>query len=379
MKSDNRPMHIHWDKVEDLGGLSLIYVPKGHYYWRLEKASITSDQPDFYTCIEQISNVFLNRVAISTDSIYQFLVLIHEDLSADMFVNDLRIDIEILAKTDKKKMEAVYKKDIADIRKLRFSGQIIEKTDQVICCFKVGWKFALYFDFSRELNVEEMELALGKLYRGLSFQHVFEVFEKGAQFKEMVDDGWFPFVELIGGDYEELSKAYEDKVDFENRIENIFRRFDSERIRKITDRWWKKSVFVNRKPVIEAGISSFLLDDEAGYINCINTLLPQVEGIIRLQYHSETGKDKDVSLKEKRTYIIRKGGEKYKSGNSLLFPIPLLKYLNDVVYANFNLESGEIDLSRHSVSHGVAKPEDYTKYKALQVILLLDQIYFFID
>ena len=104
-----------------------------------------------------------------------------------------------------------------------------------------------------------------------------------------------------------------------------------------------------------------------------------MEGIIRLQYHSETGKGKNVRLDELLTYIIGKGDEKGKSESSLLFPKTLLKYLNDVVYANFNLESGEVDLSRHSLSHGVAKPEDYTKYKALQVILLLDQIYFYID
>ncbi len=59
-------------------------------------------------------------------------------------------------------------------------------------------------------------------------------------------------------------------------------------------------------------------------------------------------------------------------------PSAFLNYLKDIVFADFNLETGQLDLSRHSSSHGVAKAEDYTKAKALQTILVLDQIYFYI-
>ena len=41
-----------------------------------------------------------------------------------------------------------------DIRKLKFDGIEIKKTDKIICCFKVGWKFGLFFDFSTRLNTE---------------------------------------------------------------------------------------------------------------------------------------------------------------------------------------------------------------------------------
>lgn len=374
----NKPTRFHIDKEEDIAGFALTNVPKDHYFWLLQKQSLTSDEPDFYSRIEQLANPFLGKVAVSPDRVSQFLVLIHRDLSADLFLNDFQVLIEMMAKRDVKKMEVVRKRDIADIRRLRFPAIKIDKTDKVVYCFKVGWKFALFFDLTREFDLKEAELALGTLYRRLSFEYVFKTLESGRQFGEMLKDGWFPFLELIGGDYEEIGKAYENKFGFEGRIERILSGFDSGRISRITGRWWSKDIFQKRKEILEAGISSFVRGGNEGYINCINTLLPQVEGIIRIQYLSETGKGEKVNLPELLKYVIEKGKTKGVSDSSLLLPEPFLKYLKDVVYCPFNLETGKVDLSRHSSSHGVAKPEAYTKSKALQAILLLDQIYFYI-
>lgn len=374
----NNPTHFHLDKVEDIAGIALTNVPKDHYFWLLQKESLSSDEPDFYSRIEQLANTFLSKVAVSPDRVSQFLALIHEDLSADLFVNGFPVVLEIMAKRDMKKMEVVHKRDIADIRRLRFTDIKIGKTDKVVYCFKVGWKFALFFDLTREFNLEETELALGTLYRHLSFEYVFKVLESGKQFDEMLKDGWFPFLELIGGDYEEISKAYENKFDFEGRVEKIISSFDSERIGRITGKWWGKEIFQKKRPILEAGIGAFLSGGNEGCINCINTLLPQAEGIIRMQYFSETRGSKKVKLSKLLGYLIEKGKIKAASDSSLLLPSPFLKYLNDVVYCDFNLETRKVDLSRHSSSHGVARPEDYTKSKALQAILLLDQIYFYI-
>ena len=60
---------------------------------------------------------------------------------------------------------------------------------------------------------------------------------------------------------------------------------------------------------------------------------------------------------------------------SLGFPDIFFKYLGEIFFKNFDLKTGDVDLSRNTASHGVAKAEDYTKTKALQGILILDQIY----
>ncbi|MCD6453529.1 MAG: hypothetical protein J7K77_04515 [Dehalococcoidales bacterium] len=371
-----RGIHFHLDAVQDIGGFALESGKQGDSIPVLTRATINSDEPEFYKYIEPLSNPLFNKVGVFRNAVYQFLILIHKDLSADLYINDFPVAIEIIFKRDMKMGEAVTQGDIADIRRLRFPNIEIVKTDKVICCFKVGWKFGLFFDLGRELDIDAMELDLGTAYRYLSFQYVYEVLENKTQSEEMIKDGWFPFIEIVGGEYKSLSEAYQNKFHFEERIDKIVGSFDKTRIEKITNRWWKKQIFEDKRGILQAGINAFLRGGNEGYINCINTLLPQVDGIIRLQYLSDTGKS--VGVKKLLQHLREKGRIKSGSDSSLLLPSPFLKYLGDVVFAHFNLETGQVDLSRSSVGHGVAKAEAYTKIAALQAILVLDQIYFYI-
>lgn len=370
-------IHFHLDAVQDIGGFSLTNVKKGNYFWLLTRATTNSDEPEFYKYIEQLSNPFFNKVGVFTNAVYQFLILIHNDLSADLYVNNFPVAVELRVKRDVKKFEVITHGDIADIRRLEFPNIEIVKTDKIIYCFKVGWKFGLFFDLNRELDPDAMALTLGTLYRYLSFQYVYELLETGKQFEEMIKDGWFPFIEIIGGEYKSLSEAYQNKFNFEERIDKIVGSFNKARIEKITNKWWKNQVFIDKKNILQAGINAFLRGDNDGYINCINTLLPQVEGIIRLQYFADTGKGR-VKGKKLLSYLIEKGKEKSGSSESLFLPLHFFKYLNEVVFSDFDLETGKVDLSRHSLSHGVAQAEAYTKTRALQAILVLDQIYFYL-
>lgn len=373
-------IHFHLDEAQDIDidGFPLINVEKGHYFWLLTRASTNSDEPEFHNYIEQLSNPFFNKVGVFPNAVYQFLILIHKDLSADLYINDFPVAIKIMVKRDVKKLEVIKSKDIADIQRLKFPNIEIVKTDKVIYCFKVGWKFGLFFDLGRELDLDAMELDLGTSYRNLSFQYVYEVLKNEAQFEEMIRDGWFPFIEIIGGEYRSLSEAYQNKFHFEERIDEIVKSFNKARTEKMTNKWWGKQIFKNKKEILQAGVNAFLRGDNEGYINCIKTLLTELEGIIRLQYFSDTRKGKKVRLQDLLTYLVEKGKGKTGSGESLFLPLHFLKYLNDVVFPEFDIETGKVDLSRHSSSHGVAKAEAYTKTRALQAILILDQIYFYL-
>ena len=48
----------------------------------------------------------------------------------------------------------------------------------------------------------------------------------GTQFEEMMKEGWFPFIEIIGGEYRSLSAIYQNKFHFEERINKIIEGFD---------------------------------------------------------------------------------------------------------------------------------------------------------
>lgn len=384
-------MKLHFDKVQDLAGFAAENVKGGETVKVLTRALLTSDDPEFYQYSESISNIFLNKNRIQIDGVCQFLVLIHQDLSADLYVNDFAVSIEIKAKRDIKAGEAVTLGDVADIRKVKFPDIEIKDTDKVIYCFKVGWRFGLFFDLTprsqpagavqpitaEKLDIEKMELSIGELRRYLSFYHVYKVLESEAQFEEMMKDGWFPFVEILAGEYKKLSEAYQNKFDFENKVKTIVDSFSEERIKKITEKWWKNQIFSDKKSLIEAGVNAYLQNNQDGFVNCIKNLWTEIEGILRKLYHSETGKGDGVKSADLISHIVEKAKTKSGSDYSLLLPLPFLKYLQDVVFANFNVKTGKVDMSRNASSHGVADATQYTKDRALQLILVLDQIYFY--
>jgi len=373
--------HFRLDKVDDVGGFSPTNVQKGNYFWLLVRASVTSDEPEFFKYVEQVSNYFFNKVGVVQDSVYKFLVLLHKDLSTDLYINDFPIAIEILAKRDIKETELVSERDIADIRRLKFPDVKIVETDKVICCFKVGWRFGLFFDLDRQekLDIDAMYLDLGRLYRELQFHYIYKVLESKPQFEEMMKDGWFPFVELLGGEYRILIDAYSDRFDFDNRIQKVLGGFDRLRIERMTSRWWRNKIYENKKGLLQAGVNAFLQNDSEGYITCIKTLLSEAEGIIRVKYFTDTAKGKDVSTQDLLEHLLEKARTKSVSDRSLMLPVPFFDYLRNVVFSGFNLETGQVSLSRHSTSHGVADASVYTRARALQAILVLDQIYFYIS
>jgi len=383
--------HFHFNNVQDLAGFAAENAKGGDTVKVLTRALLTSDDPEFYQYSEQISNIFLNKAQVLIDAVHQFLVIIHQDLSADLYVNDFQVAVEIKAKRDIKQGEVITQGDIADVRKVKFPQITITETDKVIYCFKGGWRFGLFFDLTpraqptgaprliqtEKLDIEKMMLSIGEIYRYLSFYHVYKVLESEAQFEEMMKDGWFPFVEILAGEYKKLSEAYLNKFDFENKVKTIVDSFNEERIKKITEKWWKNQIFSDKKSLIEAGVNAYLQNNQDGFVNCIKNLWTEIEGILRKLYHSETGKGDGVKSTDLITHIVEKAKNKSGSDYSLLLPLPFLKYLQDVVFAKFNIETGKIDMSRNASSHGVAEANQYTKDRALQLILVLDQIYFY--
>ena len=216
----------------------------------------------------------------------------HEDLSADIYINNFRVNAEGRIKSRAIAGEPIKKKDLIDLRTLSFPDIEINTTDKIIYCFKVGWKFGLHFHLHPKVNldIKRMQINIGNLYRYLLFQDVYETMTSESFFNEILKDGWFPFIELVGGDFKVVAQMYSNKHNFQKRMNAFLEKFNNHRINQITDRWWQNEVFNEKKDLLNAGVKAYLMDNKDGYINCINTLIPQIEGIIRYQYLNEKRK-----------------------------------------------------------------------------------------
>ncbi len=303
-------------------------------------------------------------------------------MSADIYINDFKVTTEIRLKRNLEVGALVRGNDIADILELRIPDIDIQDSDSVICCLKIGWKFLLYFNFlseGRRFDIASMQTELGRLHRHLKFQVVYHTLESEDCFKEMINDGWFPFVEILGKDYEELAAMYQNgKSTSDHAVKALLDKFGESRLREMTDKWWDKLLFQEKCELLQAGIDAFLRGTKSDYINCIKNLYTEIEGIMRLLYFKDTGQGSKIGQKEFISHLIAVGKQTAGDGNSLLLPQQFLRYLTESVFTSFNVETGAVDLSIHSAAHGVATEKDYTAERALQAILTLNQIYFYL-
>lgn len=347
-----------------INGVATSNVKKGERSRVLVRAEITSDQPEFHLFMQGITNLVVGKakdagVLVQMDRVSALLVVTHEGGIADLYLQDFPFEIEI-TKRNLAKGEMIYHSDIADVRRLRMSWLTLQPKDGVLCCFKVGWKFALFFDLHPEriLDVDAMERSLGRLYRRLRFQALYDAFESEAGLSKLIAAGWFPFIETIGGEFEELLKAYRDDFNVEEETEKLVRRFDAPRIDRIATRWSEGSLLSRRKDILEPALEAFKRGDP---VSCVKIILTEIEGILQDLHIGEQGSG--LSTKELLAFAANRGAQKASDPNSLLFPQQFLRYMRGYTYARVDPRKAA---------------KAYTMERALQSILTLDQINFYV-
>ena len=150
--------HIKLHKIPYCIAFALTTVPKDELGLFEVKGLYHSGQPEFYQRLEHISSVYLNNSVI-TSQIHSFLLLIHTDDTADLYINDIPIVMKIRTKKKINKNDYVKEGDIADIDSLSFQNIDIGLDDNIVFCFKVGWRSGVYFNFQpkdQKINITKM-------------------------------------------------------------------------------------------------------------------------------------------------------------------------------------------------------------------------------
>ena len=166
--SESNPLRYKIDKVPKLSGFSVVSVAAGNYGWFLARGFVHSDQKEFYKYIGQLYGQFVGTRFL-VHEVNTFLALIHQDSSADVYVNNgVPTSLLVMAKGDFQQGQLVSIKDFAEITELRFDGIPIKGDDSLVFCFRQRWKFGLFFDFAPVIpNIEKREIDFDQLYKEL--------------------------------------------------------------------------------------------------------------------------------------------------------------------------------------------------------------------
>jgi hypothetical protein len=342
----------------------------------------TSDDPDFYIYQKKLNSLLESRAksqnaVISWSGINCYLLVLHKDGDADLYLNNIPQTLNIKVKENIKVGQAIYQSQIADVTSMEIPGIKFEVTDGIIFCFRVGWKFVYYINIRTKespLNIQKLKTELGSIYRSVFFQEIYDGLKDDELFIKVIKAGWFPFLEIIGGEFEQLQTSYKDNFNIPVEESKLISKFGEKRVLKIAERWWSNPVLKEKEIILQSALDAFLRNDP---VACLKTILTEIEGVLREAY-KQIGEraTTDELLEFAIKCVVEKSDE-----NSLLFPHPFLKYLQDQTFANFDPKKSESSglTSRHTVGHGMAKPESYTMTKALQAILTFDQIVLYLS
>lgn len=138
------------------------------------KMDTDSDNPMFFSYLRQFSNIFLKKTSILSDNICKFLIVLHEDNSADIYINDFEEKVYVKLNRPIKKGEYLELKQ-GDIACIDYPNITINETDGVIYCKKIGWKYSLYYDVTKTFNKKIFGETLARLENKLRFQDIFEL------------------------------------------------------------------------------------------------------------------------------------------------------------------------------------------------------------
>ncbi len=364
-----KPIIVKDIKVDWITGET---IPSGETWIMITKKFISSLEENFYTYSTNMLSLFI--WGNIWDHLNRILIIIKEDNTAKIY-RKFPMSVWIIAKQDIKAGSLIWKRQIADIESIEFNDSEyeieIEQWDKIIWLFRIDWRFWLYFDFSKTLNPTNLSKELGSCYRSLAYYNLYSFLDDKDNFDFLLQDWWFPFIQINDERFERLIQYYKEEKKYELHVNELIEWFNKEKIEAIVRYWWQNPVLNSKKNIIEAGIGEYFKD-----INCIKNLSSEIEWIIRYACFNEKW-EKDPKVKDLKEYITDKGVSKFSSIGSLGFPKLFYDYLTEVVFKKFDIEK-EIPTSRHSVAHWIAKFENYTKIRAFQMILIIDQIYFFL-
>jgi hypothetical protein len=173
---------------------------------------LTSDDRPFHRIVEGLNGHIQHCAAQAGRAVdltrsHTILLVIHPDNSGDLWLDSAAVSLKILSKRSIGAGMVLFDTDIADVTAMSFPLVGISKKDRIVCIFREGWRFALFFDFNPEgnLSIENMERDLGTLHRRLKYRDLYDAVADENVFGRLIEAGWFPFVEILGTEFRQLA------------------------------------------------------------------------------------------------------------------------------------------------------------------------------
>lgn len=327
---------------------------------------ITSEDDKFIT----YANSLMHMVGIYRN-INNMLIKISSDNKAKIYVDNFPIVTNVILNTDKSLGTVVFENEIEDITSVHFADAFEDVSpvdgDKVICLLRHKFRFLLFWDLSGSSKKEKIAEVLGSLLTKLSFYNFANFFEK-KNVTTLVSHGWYPFSGLKEN---ELNYIIEKRgKPAKTWLEGLL---TEKRLKIMFDKWLKKPVFKSKEKILKSGLDNFIRRD---YVASIKTLISEIEGLLDVAHQFDTSKSLKFKDKDICEYL------KDKTSNQIFHRLNSLEFIEYMSHSIYKKGITKITTkkfgTRHSVAHGRAESEAYSLERNIQIILTINQLFYYL-
>ena len=373
-------MFVEIDLGKPLAGYALTSARDGDYgQVAYREFTSTEDGQHFIQRLEGHPDDILQRLPsqIYPSQVDHMLAICRRDGKADVYVNELDLRLRPRAARSIKAGEKIRKNDIADIESFELGVQIPDDAG-FLFVFSVGWRKGLFYDFGPigrrdpQLRQYDVGAVLGQAYGRVLFQERFSISDD--EWKALFSAQWFPFVGLSNEKFDALISHVRSGWDPDENLDDIVSETKS-RVPQMLESWSKHPSFLPHFDLLERAVERFQDNDP---ISCTALLFPRIEGILRT-HHQNLGAQFPPKSKMTEYLTELAVAAKIENDECLLLPRRFTAYLRDVYFADFDPDADNIEISRHSIAHGVANPSKFDYKSALIGILTAPQLFYFLE
>lgn len=372
---------LRFENVEQLLGFSAAPAKGGERAEIWTRLALTSDEPLFHRMAESIDGTVQHMAqkagtAVNLRRASMVLLILKPDNTAELWVDAAAVSLQCTIKRAVASQSIIFENDIADVIGMSFPCVPIAEQDKVLCLFREGWSYGLAFDFNPDgkLDLAQFSTTLGTLHRTLRYRHLYLAINNPAIFDPLLSAGWFPFVEIITGEFRDLTRHIEAGFDIAEIEVKVVAAFDTTRLDRLLERWVAKPHFAAKTALLKEAIQAFTAQMPGAVIKII---LTEIEGVLNDAYRAAHG-GQGAKIKDLLAFAQSSAEQRAGGSDTLFFPTAFGRYLAVHTFANFDpvAQTGTAG-SRHAVGHGAATQESYTMTRALQALLTLDQLAFY--
>jgi hypothetical protein len=336
----------------------------------------TEDGQHFIQRLEGFASDVLSKapVRVSPSQVDSLLAVIRRDGKATVYVNEVELKALMRVSSAIEKGAGVTKNDIVDVDSLELDVAVPDGAG-VLFLFSIEWRKGLFYDFGpiagpapqpRKYNLAGL---LGRAYCHVLFQERFRISD--GEWEQLFASKWFPFAGLRHNMIEALVAHVRAGWSADDKLDDIVSQL-KERLAGMVDVWREHPSFAPHVEIFERAVERFKDDD---FVSCTGLIFPRIEGLMRT-HHTSLGVATSPSPSNLAALAV---ASKIQNDKCLLLPHKFARYLQEVYFANFNPVAQDIDVSRHSVAHGVASASQFDRKSAAIGILVVHQLFYFLE